>query len=226
MNLLGFRSPDRIYYSDSCPAGLGGYSDQGFAWRFRIPDDLQFRASNNLLEFLAAVITPWIDIIDGRLSRGDCALSMTDSTTAEGWMRKSNFSEPSIDPIQATTRVDAARKYAEIFMSADVKGYSQWFPGKKNNVADALSREWQRTNDELTSLLREIFPKSDARPFRDITSPQRNQLLADITAAAIARERAVTGGTHDGEARAWRRWTEYCKSVGCTDFFMDQLAKT
>ena len=32
MNLLAFRSPDRIYYSDSCPAGLGGYSDQGFAW--------------------------------------------------------------------------------------------------------------------------------------------------------------------------------------------------
>jgi hypothetical protein len=94
MNLLGFCCPDRIYYSDSCPAGLGGYSDQGFAWRFKIPNDLQSRASNNLLEFLAAVITPWIDIIDGRLSRGDCALSMTDSTTAEGWMRKSNFSEP------------------------------------------------------------------------------------------------------------------------------------
>ena len=56
MNLLAFRSPDRIYYSDSCPAGLGGYSDQGFAWRFAIPDELLFRASNNLLEFLAAVI--------------------------------------------------------------------------------------------------------------------------------------------------------------------------
>ena len=26
MNLLAFRSPDRIYYSDSCPHGLGGYS--------------------------------------------------------------------------------------------------------------------------------------------------------------------------------------------------------
>jgi hypothetical protein len=38
MNLLGFRSPDRIYYSDSCSADLGGYSDQGFTWRFRIPD--------------------------------------------------------------------------------------------------------------------------------------------------------------------------------------------
>jgi hypothetical protein len=54
MNLLGFRSPDRIYYSNSCPAGLGGYSDQGFAWRF--------------LEFLAAVVTPWIDIVSGRLN--------------------------------------------------------------------------------------------------------------------------------------------------------------
>jgi hypothetical protein len=36
MNLLGFRSPDRIYYSDSCPAGLGGYSDQGFVGRSAI----------------------------------------------------------------------------------------------------------------------------------------------------------------------------------------------
>jgi hypothetical protein len=66
MNLLGFRSPDRIYYSDSyCPAGLSGYSNQGFAWRFRIPDVLLFHTSNNLLEFLAAIITLWIDIIGG-----------------------------------------------------------------------------------------------------------------------------------------------------------------
>jgi hypothetical protein len=50
---------------------------------------------------------------------------MTDSTTAEGWMRKSNFSKPSTVPIQARMRVDAARKYAKIFMSADVKGYSR-----------------------------------------------------------------------------------------------------
>ncbi len=43
--------------------------------------------SNNLLKFLAAIIMPWIDIIGGLLSPGDCALSMTDSTTAEGWMK-------------------------------------------------------------------------------------------------------------------------------------------
>ena len=42
MNLLAFREPGRTYYSDSCPAGLGGYSDQGHAWRFHVPPHLQF----------------------------------------------------------------------------------------------------------------------------------------------------------------------------------------
>jgi hypothetical protein len=122
MNLLGFRSPDKIYYSDSCPAGLSSYSNQGFAWRFQIPDNLLFHASNNLLDILAAVITPWIDIISRRLSPGDCALSMTDSTTAKGWMQKLNFIEAGNNPIQALTRVNAARKYAKVFLNADVKG--------------------------------------------------------------------------------------------------------
>ncbi len=58
MNLLAFRSPDRIYYLDSCPHGLGGYSDQGHAWQFKVPNKYLFRALDNLLEFLAAIITP------------------------------------------------------------------------------------------------------------------------------------------------------------------------
>ncbi len=166
MNLLGFRSPDRIYYSDSRPAGLGGYSDQGFVWRFRIPDDLLFHTSNNLLKFLALIIMPWIDIIGGRLSPGDCALSMTDSTTAEGWMKKSYFSKAGNDPIQASTCINAAGKYAQVFLDAEVKGYSQWFAGKRNNVADALSREWQRTNKNLTSILRSLFPSQMSNLFK------------------------------------------------------------
>jgi hypothetical protein len=110
MNLLAFRLPDQVYYSNSCPAGLGGYSNQGYAWHFKVLDELQFRASNNLLEFLAAIVTPCIDIIGGCLSLGDCALSMTNSMTAEGRMKKSNFVKPNNDPIQATTCVDAAKK--------------------------------------------------------------------------------------------------------------------
>ncbi len=171
MNLLGFRSPDRIYYSDLCPAGLGSYSNQGFAWCFRIPDNLLFRASNNLLEFLAAIVTPWIDIINGRLSSVDCALSMTDSMTAEGWMQRLNFSKPGIDPVQARTRVNVARKYVKILMNADVKSYSQWFPGKRNNITDALSREWQRTNDKLTPILCSLFPNQMPDHFEILPLP-------------------------------------------------------
>ena len=99
MNLLAFRSPDHVYYLDLCPAGLGGYSNQGRAWRFKVPDEHLFKASNNLFEFLAAVISPWIDVIKGRLVAGDCTLSMTDSTMAEGWMQKSNFVKKGEDPI-------------------------------------------------------------------------------------------------------------------------------
>ena len=58
MSILVHRKPDKIYRSDSCPAGLRGYSFNGFAWRFYLPKHLLLRASNNLLEHLAIVITP------------------------------------------------------------------------------------------------------------------------------------------------------------------------
>jgi hypothetical protein len=150
MNLLAFQSPNRVYYSDSCPAGLGGYSDQGHAWRFKVLDNLQFRALNYLLKFLAAIITPWTNISNRRLSPKDCAFFMTDSTTAEGWMKKSNFVKPNNNPIQVTAHVDVVRKHASIFMNEDVKGYSQWFAKKSNNVADALLRDWHCNKEELT----------------------------------------------------------------------------
>ena len=114
-----------------CPAGLGGYSDSGFAWRWYLPSHLLFRASNNLLEHLAAIITPWVDIIRGRLTAGNCALLMTDSTTLEGWLRKTNFSERGDDPIQALVRLEAAKMHALNYMTTGIKEYSQWFKKRR-----------------------------------------------------------------------------------------------
>ena len=71
MNLLVFRKPVKVYRSDACPAGLGGYSSDGNAWRWYIPKELQFRASINLLEHMGSKVTPWIDKIKGRLKKGD-----------------------------------------------------------------------------------------------------------------------------------------------------------
>jgi hypothetical protein len=115
-----------------------------------------------------------------------------------------NFNKAGDNPIQASTHVKAARKYAKVFLNADVKGHSQWFAGKKNNVTNSLSQDWHRTNNELTSIFLSLFPNQIPDPFQDITATQQDQLLADITAAAISREQVITGGTHIDEARAWQ----------------------
>ena len=78
-------------------------------------------------------------MLAGRIGPGDCSLSMTDSTTSEGWEAKTNFKEDGADPIQATVRLDAARVHTCRLMDYQIKDYSQWFRGKDNDVSDALS---------------------------------------------------------------------------------------
>jgi len=173
MNIISYRRPTHIYRSDSCPYGLGGYSNEGFAWRFELPTHLRFRASNNVLEYIASIISPWIDIIEGRLKRGDCVLSMTDSTTSAGWLHKTNFKEVfgDDDPDQATARIAIARTHATLLLEQGIKEYSQWFPGKDNNVADALSRDFDRSDSELISILRSSCPSQLPPHFQIVQLP-------------------------------------------------------
>jgi len=46
-----------------------------------------------------------------------------------------------------------------------------------------------------------------------------------ISLLQLSCERAVTGGTHDGESCTWARWEKYCLSIGCQDIFIDSLSK-
>jgi hypothetical protein len=72
-------------------------------------------------------------------------------------MHKSYFNKVGEDPIQATVRADATRHHACLFMDAEIKGYSQGFSRKLNNIADALSWDWHQDNEELTKILRLHF---------------------------------------------------------------------
>ena len=103
--------------------------------------ELNYQASNSLLEHIASIITLWIDIIAGRLIQRDCLLLMIDSQTSEGWDRKTNFKEDGEDPIQVnmTVRIEVARGHAKRLMEEKVKDYSQWFPGKENDMSDDRS---------------------------------------------------------------------------------------
>ena len=119
-------------------------------------------------------------------------------------MRKSNFVEPNEHPVQAKTRVDAARKYASIFMDANIKGYSQWFEGKRNNVTDALSRDWHLGDDELTSLLRFHFPEQMPENFQIAQLPKEisswmTSLLQQLPVSEQLRERHTTTGLAPGD---------------------------
>jgi len=181
LNIIVYRRPTHVYRSDSCPAGLGGYrSDSGFAWRYYLLSHLQFWATNNLLEHLAAIITPWIDIIKGRLQLGDCALSMTDSTTSEGWLRKTNFSELGDNPIQATARLEAARMQAMHYMPLGIREYSQWFKGEANVVTDALSRDNDHSDHELTHIFHTHCPSQIPLHFE--IQPLPNEIISWLTA--------------------------------------------
>ncbi len=42
LNILLNQCPTHAYHSDLCPAGLGGYSDSGFAWCWYLPPHLLF----------------------------------------------------------------------------------------------------------------------------------------------------------------------------------------
>ena len=141
MNLITFRSPDKIYINDASEHGLGGFATHGRAWRWCIPSILQGRAHINLLEFLAQLISIWIDILEGVTKPQDCLLGMGDSTAAMGWLRRSNFRESHEDNTEWLVKQDVARKVASLVLHAEAVLYRQWFKGEDNVVADSLSRD-------------------------------------------------------------------------------------
>jgi len=91
MNLLTFRARDIIYVCDASEYGLGGFASHGRALTYTIPARLRNKAHIDILEYLAQIISIWIDIIERRTKPEDCILSIGDNTSSLGWMRRSNF---------------------------------------------------------------------------------------------------------------------------------------
>ena len=93
LDLVTFCMLTRFCRADSCPAGLGGYSSRGRAWRFPIPPRLQRHATINFLEPIVAKVGLRDHLVEGTLLRLSCICTMTDSTTARRWLHWSNFCE-------------------------------------------------------------------------------------------------------------------------------------
>ena len=104
---------------------------------------------------------------------------MTNSTTSEGWLRKSNFIKDGKDPIQATIRIEVARLHATHCLSNEIREYSQWFRGANNNIANALSWDNDRTDNELTQILCSHFSSQLPQHFEIVPLP--NEIISWLT---------------------------------------------
>ena len=184
MNLLTFRRPTNVYRSDACEHGLGGYSATGVAWRWKIPPHLLGRAHINVLEFLGQLVGIWWDILLGNLQPLDCVLAMGDSTTAIGWMHRSNFTDDNEGEGQAdrVAKMTIARKTAELVITNDLKLYSQWFRGCDNDVADCLSRDLHVDADTLSLSIPHLFPSQVPPNFKISPLPQE---IVSFTSAVL-----------------------------------------
>ena len=172
MNLITFRAPDKIYINDASEHGLGGFATHGRAWRWYIPAKLQGRAHINLLEFLAQLISIWIDILEKRVQPHDCLLGMGDSTAAMGWLRRSNFRENNEADNEWLVKQQVARKVASLVLQADAVLYRQWFRGEDNVIADSLSRDcYFLTPSAHETFLLQTIPSQVPKSFKILPVP-------------------------------------------------------
>jgi hypothetical protein len=157
LNNVVSRLPDHLGRSDAFEGGIGGYDlSSGRAWRFEIPPDLRNKKSQNFLEYLACMTQVVCMLAEVDWDPGDCFLSIGDNISALQWIRKSKFC-PEKDPEQAT-HLALARYMTRLMADRDLVHFGQWLPGSDNGVADALSRQHEKTDAELTNFIVSTYP--------------------------------------------------------------------
>jgi hypothetical protein len=93
------------------------------------------------------LITIWIDVLFDEIDDESFILSQTDSTTAAGWMHKSNF----VDSVDEVVQMTTAGQLAMLTIKAKSCLYSQWLSGGDNVVSDALSCDFHLSLSILIS---------------------------------------------------------------------------
>jgi hypothetical protein len=223
MNNLSYRKPTHLYRSDASLFGVGGYNIlSGRAWHFQIPVDCRLRTSLNSLEFIAALISIWIDVLHGDIIAESCILSQTDSTSAAGWLKKSNFADSEDEIVQLTT----AHQLAHLILEAESCLFSQWFPGDQNNVSDACSRDIHLNDTDLTKLILTLVPNQV--PFGFKICPLPNEIISWLTCLLQnqPQKKLVEPATNSKQTLAWNRFKQYLKSISISsDPFLDNFTR-
>ena len=111
----------------------------------------------NFLEFLAAWIGIWIEIIQST-KKYERYICLTDNSCALGWLYKANFC-----PENKAHNDLVARKMAEILMEEEATIFSQHIKRCHNAIADSLSSDHHLTNKQLTFVLNTFYTEQTNR---------------------------------------------------------------
>ena len=158
MNLIVFAKWSIRICTDACEHGIGGWNPiTKKGWRIKLPNYMLGRYHINFLEFLAAWIGVWIEMLENK-QKYTRYLCLTDNSCAIGWLYKANFCPDS----QKVNDV-VARKMAEVLMDNECCLFSQHIKGSSNVIADALSRDHHLPDKQLTFALNAIYPKQTTK---------------------------------------------------------------
>jgi hypothetical protein len=166
INNICFSAPSAITYSDACEWGIGGFTTQGFAWRWLIPKHLQRRASINFLEFLGSILAIETCIqFDKHHTQHPHILAFTDNSSALGWLYHSTF-----NPVLHKNHDKLARYLAKLLFKKEATLHAEHIPGTQNVIADSLSRDFHLTHTDLTTLILSHAPPEQVPPTFTIQS--------------------------------------------------------
>ena len=108
----------------------------------------------NTIEFTAATIGLWLEIIMNEKTEYLRINCLTDNSSAVGWLFKANF-----NPDTKQKHDMIARRMATVLLKSESALYPQHIPGEENIVADSLSRDFHIPDKHLQLLLTSLFPR-------------------------------------------------------------------
>jgi hypothetical protein len=170
INRVVFRKPTIITFSDASEAGIGGYCPKtGVGWRYLFTEEENKALTLNCKEYIGSAIDMDFQVeMDPDPNPFPCVLNETDSTSAMGWLRKSNH-----DPVDAPIHNAIARFHAINMLERNACNYSQHLPGVLNVVADSLSRDFHLSDGQLVSMLTCLHESLSPHQLRIVPLPQK-----------------------------------------------------
>ena len=169
LNRIVFRKPTQQSLSDASPWGMGGHSPSTkIAWRYEFTEEEQRALTMNCKEYLGVVVD---SVIQARHDKSGspfpCYLHRSDSTSAVGWMYKSNH-----DPVGAPIHNEIARYHARHTLAMNACNYSQHLPGCENVVTDCLSRDFHLSDAQISAMLTSVHPSLSNSDMKIVQVPE------------------------------------------------------